>query len=471
MNYYDSYDSGSWWNDDWDGKSQSTSPARNYYGSRWSGYREKLSSWKSDKEGNVVFPEIGWGDNNIIRDKKRSYTEENRNIKASDILPGFIGGDLYRLLYHENPQLTKPSDNSKEVWFDSLSSLPIYGLAMQTNKSKFWSKIATEAIIDAILQEMADKNQLNQQKNTDGTVELERERTQRISQAIKDALNKSGVNKEIDKSLKDALEKGLNEAQDQVNKTKSFMSELGINPEQVEQNSAGDMEVLERLLAERNGLIDKFYFNADAAVEFLKSTSNFFNTALGKQKIFQTDFLHADNFSDIINPELFEFPFEIPNINVMSSKRSVQIDLYIDVSGSMSNMLSTKGDGTELRIIDAVSIFAYKLWRKGIVHSVNVFDGAVRSIEPKQILFISPNGGTSFQAVLTHYIKQKQMGSKRLAFILTDGCDDTSLYHKDAYWMFIEGGPYNQMATNFPDTQMRIWNDGQIKKISEWKCT
>ena len=476
MSYGYGYDEGSWWNDDWDDKSQSSSSesygTRSYYGKRWKGYKEKLLFWKKDKDGNVVFPEVDYWDNHIVKNKKSSRIEDCCGVQAEEVIPGFVGGDLYRLLYNENPQLTKPEDNSKECWFDELSSLPIYGLAMQTNNSKFWSKIATEAIIDAIMQELDETGQLGQKIKKGDDKESRKEMKKRISKSIKDALDGKGQsNSKSDQQqfTKNILERGIAGAQKKMSNTRSFLDELGINPEFLDQ-SCGEGEILDRLLSERGGLVDKFFFNAENAVEFLKSTSNFFNTALGKQKLYQDNFLHADNFSDIVNPELFEFPFEIPNINVMTSKKNVQIDIYIDVSGSMSSSLSAlnKRNQSGLSIIDVVSIFAYKLYRKGIVHSVYTFDYDVQSIDPSQILFISPGGGTSFTNVIKHYLKEKNKGSKRIAFILTDGCADTDLYHRDAYWMFIEGGPGDQMKKVFPDTQMRIWNNGTIKKISEW---
>lgn len=479
-----SFYQGGLWDDDGWGDTQSDSftesyGVQSYYKSRWKGYKEKLSSWKKEPDGNVVFPEVAYSDNRIIHNKKITKLEQNRNILAKDVIPGFVGGDLYRLLYHENPQLTKPDDNSKDVWFDALSSLPIYGLAMQTNKSKFWSKLATEAMINAMMQELEDKGELTGKDD-----ESPQQRMQRLSELMKNALNGKGEGSQSadvqSKMVQSMMDKGMKGAQDQMNKTKSFMDELGIDKSALDGqdgNMAGDGEIIHKLLDERNGLIDKFYVNPDAAVEFLRSTQNFFNTAIGKQRNFQDDFLHSDNFSEIINPELMQFPFELANINVMTSKRSTQIDLYLDISGSMNRTLSQKTEkygirnNSALRIIDAVAIFAYKLWRKGIVRNVYTFDYGVTELKPNQILFITPGGGTSFHNVVDHYIQERKQGSKTLAFILTDGDDDTSLYHKDAYWMFIEGGPYDDMKKNFPDTQMRIWSNGHIKKISEWRHT
>jgi hypothetical protein len=189
---------------------------------------------------------------------------------------------------------------------------------------------------------------------------------------------------------------------------------------------------------------------------------------VGKPKAVRTPFIDADSFHDIINPETFLFPFQILDTVVTSYQKSAKVDIYIDRSGSMGAKISSKTGGANIKVIDAATIFAYKLQRMGIVDKVYTFDDQVQEVPSNQTLFIGLGGGTCFTEVVRHFKEQKKLGSKKLGFVITDGCDDTELLDKDLSWMFVEGGPGSTMSKLYSQDQMRIWSRGEIMKISQW---
>jgi len=502
-------ETGEWDDSGYGGASSRSFGFRSYddYGSYWGRYSPYVDSWKKDSSGNIVHPSVSWRDNDITSDVSFQYNQRGNaylkreetwpayirarhgrnDMTADEFLPKFIGGDIFRLLYHETPQLTKPTEG-KVQWLDALSSLPIYGLTMQTNKSNFWSSVATKAMLKYIVNKLMademkkDKNYMSGVVNNETNIDSVKQASENVKRAVEDMMNMSDGDSPTEsqramiEAMKQVLEGATEEASKQMSATRSLLNELGIDPQDLDGGKdgggngmggkyAGDnvVQMYHELLEKRADMIQAFQANPQAIVEFLKVLNNFFQTAIGKQRNFQDAFLGADTINDIINPELFEFPFELHNINVMTNKRSVQVDIYIDISGSMGRRLTSKvGGRSDLTYLDAVSIFAYKLHRQGIVRNIYTFDGSVRSVKPDKLLFLQMGGGTSFDAVMEDYLRSRKEGSKTLGFVLTDGEDDTHLFHKDMYWMFIEGQPYDQMRKNFSTDNMRVWRNGEI---------
>lgn len=445
-------DSSSYWGDDY---------TDSFYTSRFSSYKDKLFSWK--KSENMVHPSVisDWSDNSIVTD----ITLQEVRMPIGDFIPDHIIGDVYRLMYHSEPQIVKLGEEDSEekaVWFDLLSSLPIYGLAMQTNNSRFWSKVATQAIVESLLRSMAEQQGMSLEQ----MMGVGSEAKQHIQKDFKEG--ESGKSNSGERALRNGMKQSVAKAQSEMNKIAAFISQLGVDPSDLAQ-SAGSQEELMRFLDTRKNLINAFNFNAKKTIEFLKDTSKFFKSTTGRPKVVRDTLLGASSFHDIITPESLLFDFELPNVDVLSYKTSTKVNLYIDRSGSMTSTLpGTSTRHGEVRIIDAVSIFAYKLVRQGIVNKVFTFDSRVKEIKPGQVLFIQSGGGTSFTEVVRHYERNRKTGDKSLGFVLTDGCDDTSELNKDVSWMFIEGGPGQGMRNLYSDDSMRIWSDGKIKRISEW---
>lgn len=424
-----------------------------YYSYRMSSYRDQITSWKKDSD-NMVHPAVisKWSDNSIADEVKVN------GYRLISVVPGNICGDLYRLMFHDDAQITKP-ENGKEFWFDLISSLPIFGLAMQTNGSHYWSKVAAIAFAKSILKELQNQNPPG--ANEDGNQWMKR-----LKEMIQKAMDGQDANAQ--KAIRDAMENGFEEANQDIQKQKNALRELGLDPEQIDTMAGkGSMEL--KFLEQRQDLIDALYFNTSKATEFIKSTSKFFRSTVGKPKAVRTPFIDADSFHDIINPETFLFPFQIVDTVVTSYEKSAKVDVYIDRSGSMGAQISSKTGGKTIKVIDAATIFAYKLQRMGIVDKVYTFDDEVREVPSNQTLFIGLGGGTCFTEVVRHFKEQKKLGSKKLGFVITDGCDDTELLDKDLSWMFVEGGPGSRMAKLYSQDSMRIWSRGEIMKISQWK--
>jgi hypothetical protein len=376
-----------------------------FYRKRYDSYRKELSSWKKDSN-NIVFPSVGYSDNSFA------------------VHPSFIGGDIYRLFYHQEPQITKP-EKGREAWFDIVSQIPTYGLGQLTHNSSFWSSLVTEAIIK-------EMNKNGEEVNAKGT-EKEGQQSRHLSKSI---------------------QKGLQEAMKEVSATSNFLSEMGIDPNELETDKkAGDSNEIAQFLKNRRELIRSLNFNQNKAIEFLRQANKYFNTSVGRPYQVQDDLLNNNSFHDILNPELLILPHEIFNLKTYAYNKSVKVDLYVDTSSSMSERISDN-----INRMDIVSIFSFKIIRTGIVDGFFGFNNTVYDLKKDKSLFINYGGGTSFDNLTRHFEKRKSTGSKNLAFVLTDGECSIHTPHKDIYWLFMGGSIDSTVKKAYPSSQMRHWS-------------
>lgn len=191
--------------------------------------------------------------------------------------------------------------------------------------------------------------------------------------------------------------------------------------------------------------------------KLLDKSVNYFSS----QKITQfEDLLNSDNIGgledyELLHPKLRKIFVE--DVMVKDTKAVGKIDIYIDISGSMSSSCGVKNsEGQHISKIDFCKSFAAKLEEMGMLNDIYLFDNRVRKYkkDPISIAMIDANGGTT----IDNAVRNIEMTGVN-ALVITDAEDRCSLYSDRAFFIGVEGARFYSFS---PDVLKEYVDKGQI---------
>jgi len=158
-----------------------------------------------------------------------------------------------------------------------------------------------------------------------------------------------------------------------------------------------------------------------------------------KQKTVYEDLFNSDNIAgledyELLHPKLRKIFAE--DIQVKDTKSIGKIDVYIDISGSMSSGCGIKS----ISRIDFCKSMVVKLSEMGMLNDVYVFNNKVKKYK-KDVVSISmldTSGGTTINAALKSVEKNGVN-----AIILTDAEDHCDTYCDKAFFIGLKGANFN----------------------------
>ena len=281
------------------------------------------------------------------------------------------------------------------------------------------------------------------------------------SQNMKNALNGDSSdfdNQDVDDKLnemfdskfgKDQLEKAMQEAQnlckdmdqnidgdiqermfDQANQGGSDGTAGKISPDYIRQVA----DKLQKINFSMGSLKEKIKKLLD------KSTSYFSSRQVVKyEDLFNTDSLAGLDEFIYLHPKLRKIMAE--DVHIKDVKTVGKIDIYIDVSGSMSSPCGIKDvNGQHINKIDFCKSFAAKLKEMDMLNDVYLFDTRVKKYRNDivSIAMIDCNGGTTIDSAV--YSIERNGNN---AIIITDAEDRCSHYSSKAFFIGVNGACFN----------------------------
>lgn len=195
--------------------------------------------------------------------------------------------------------------------------------------------------------------------------------------------------------------------------------------------------------------------------KIMDKSKNYFsaNKIVVSDDIFNTDNIAGiDDFVEL-HPKLRKIMAE--NIEVKDTKSVGKVNIYIDVSGSMSDRCAVTNNSEYISKLDFCKAFAVKLEDMNMLNKIYIFNTSVK--EHKKDLFslanLATSGGTSLNNVLDHIKKRDDN-----ALIITDAEDRCNSYSEKAYFVGIKGARFNCFDKNiikqYTDNQQMIVFDG-----------
>jgi hypothetical protein len=201
-----------------------------------------------------------------------------------------------------------------------------------------------------------------------------------------------------------------------------------------------DPEKLRRLISE----LEKVRMSMGRVKDFIKKIMDRSVSYFSAREEVEFDSLFENGAVDqiedmyMLHPKLRVVMAE--DIMVRDIKRMGKINLYIDISGSMSDSCGVKSsDGFRITKLDFAKSFAFKMKELNMVNEIYEFNTQVKKCGTKvaDILGMHCSGGTSINAVVEHI---KRIGENSL--IITDAEDYCNIYSEKAFFIGVEGADF-----------------------------
>ena len=211
-----------------------------------------------------------------------------------------------------------------------------------------------------------------------------------------------------------------------------FMRQIAARLESVNLSMGSLKEKIKKLLDKSVS-----YFSANETTEY--------------EDLFNSDNIAGLEDYELLHPKLRKIVAE--DLQVKTTKKVGKIDIYIDISGSMSSHCGVQNsEGHTISKIDFCKAFAAKLKAMDMLNDVYTFDNRVkkRKNDLISISMMDCGGGTTIDNAV---ISIEKNGVN--ALVITDAEDDCSIYSSKAFFIGVEGSRFN------------YFNDDIIKQYSD----
>lgn len=405
----------------------------------------------------------------IPDDKKPNYNKfAEKYLENFHKIPKHLKYDMFKMYYNKVDRLEfeeSTGENRGKYLFVEKGNSPI-GKIMSEN-SQLKSAIFTRHVFEFFISQMV-KIEFEDKKTSDS-----------IKEALDDASDDSDFDKlsqkmfssgqaqkRLDKAIQDASDlcKKIDEVIDSESQQDLFESALmrdestgssKISTEYI--NTAADN--LKEIKMSMSNLKDKLK-------KILDKSKSYFSS---KKQTIREDLFNSDNIAGLddyiaLHPKLRKILIE--DITVTETKNIGKINIYIDISGSMSSSCSVPGHSDISRINFAKS-FALKMKQLDLLNEVYVFDTRVRKYKKDDfsLAVLQPSGGTTIDNVVTHIRNENKN-----AIIITDADDYCKQYSDKAYFIGISGARFQHFNKEVlqeynENDQIIIFNGSSIKRV------
>lgn len=362
-----------------------------------------------------------------------------------DKFPAHIARDIHKMFYNKIDKLefTERTDkNQSKYRFLERANNPI-GKIMSEGSNLKSSIFARNIMFHYVMQMTAMEF-------------IDPEQHQKMSNALSgkgDEFNQDELNDILDKMLdskfaKDQMDKAMQDAQDLCKDMDNAVPD-DIQERMFEEsnknhgNDAGKLSPdYMRQIAQRLESISLSMGSLkDKIKKLLDKTTSYFSA---REVVIYEDLFNSDNLAGLdefvmLHPKLRKIMAE--DVQIKDVKRLGKIDVYIDVSGSMSSNCGVKNmQGQQISKIDFCKSFAAKLNELNMLNDVYLFDTRVKKYRNDlvSIAMIDCGGGTMIDAAV-HSIDK----TGNNAIIITDAEDRCYMYSDKAFFIGVNGARFN----------------------------
>jgi uncharacterized protein with von Willebrand factor type A (vWA) domain len=193
----------------------------------------------------------------------------------------------------------------------------------------------------------------------------------------------------------------------------------------------------------------------------------------GRKETIYEDLFNSNNSSgleeyDLLHPKIRKLFLE--DIHVKDIKYVGKIDVYIDISGSMSGNCGIKNTkGYDITRLDFCKSFVAKLKSLGILNQLYVFNDGVKPYKNDliSIAMLTDSGGTNINRVV-----KTVRNNKGNAIIITDAEDQCGEYTENAFFIGVQGANFRNFSSSTisqysKNGQVIIFNGSTIRKVNE----
>ena len=278
------------------------------------------------------------------------------------------------------------------------------------------------------------------------------------------------------KSSKEMLDDAINDAQQTCKTLDDAMSE-----EQQDQM----FEACDEGSSEASKLDGQFIQNISNKIQSIKLSLGSLKDKIKKlmdksasyfsarEETVYEDLFNSDNLGGLddfvlLHPKLRKLMAE--DIMIKETKKVGKIDVYIDVSGSMSSSCGiANSDGYMVSKLDFCKSFVFKLKEMDMLNDLYVFQNTVSKVKNDlvTIAMIQESGGTDIDKAV------KKIANNGInAIVITDAEDRCTVYSEKAFFIGVKGANFNyfneEVIEKYSDMDQVIVFDGAtIQKVNK----
>jgi len=370
-------------------------------------------------------------------DSSKFFEKFKENYKK---FPKHIGKDIFKMYYNNIGELDfeeRTDKNAIKYKILETSNNPV-GKVM-SNTSNLKSAVFARNVLGYFITRMTMMDYIDPDTSNDMQSGMNGEQG---GNDPSDAFDKMFSNKIGKQMLEDAIQ----QAQETCQKLDETMSdemqeEMFVNAE----NSGEASKLNPNFLRDTVAKLEKINLSMgplkDKIKKLLDNSVSYFSA---KKETIYEDLFNSDNVAgleeyELLHPRIRKAFME--DIVVKNTKAIGKIDLYIDISGSMSSGCGTRNlNGDHISKLDFCKAFAAKLKQYDMLNNVFVFNAKVKKIKNDifSISMLRPDGGTSINAAI--YNVQKEDVN---AILITDAEDGCHTYCDKAYFIGVEGASFH----------------------------
>lgn len=399
---------------------------------------------------------------------KPNYEQYAKTVKeVYSKFPKHIKNDIFKMFYNKMEKLKfedRTDKNNTKFKFLEKANNPVGKIMTETSNLK--SSIFTRNVVQYFVNQLAMLQYTDVQDAQDLKDALNGNNDGDMSDQMKKMMGNAASQKALEKAMNDAMDacKSLDDSVPQdiqeemfENASKDINAGKNFTPDYLNEmaNELRKMNMSMKSLKEK-------------IKHLMNKSKNYFSS---KKETIQEDLFNSDNLAGLdeylfLHPKLRKVMVE--DIVVKDTKSIGKVNLYIDVSGSMSDGCGINTEeGGRITKLDFSKSFAFKMEEMGMLEKVYTFNNGVKETKKDvfSMLRLSPNGGTDIDAVVRHIQKNDAN-----AIIITDA-EDTCREHTDkAYFIGVNGARFDSFDSStlkeyLQRDQIIIFDGNRIKKV------
>lgn len=391
----------------------------------------------------------------IPTDQKPDFEAFSKKVKENyRKIPKHMSKDIHKLFYHTMEKLDfedRTDANYTKFKLLERANNPVAKIMTQGSNLKstiFARNIMAYFAIRSTMMEYIDpdtneqfQNGMNGEGNPDD-----------LDQAMDKMFNDRTGKSMLDQAVKDATDtcKGLDESVDKDTQEKMFDN---VNKDGGKQAGNLSPDYIRKVVQELSKLKMSLGTLKDKIKKLMDKSASYFSSK--KESIYE-DLFNSDNLGGLddyieLHPKLRKIFVE--DILVKDEKPIGKIDIYIDISGSMSDYCGVEDTaGHSISKLDFCKAFTVKLSEMGMLNEVYLFNNSVTKFknDPISLAMLDTSGGTT----TNNAIKSIEKNGVN-AIVITDAEDHCSEYSDKAFFIGVKGSRF----THFNQHTIKQYSD------------
>jgi hypothetical protein len=273
----------------------------------------------------------------------------------------------------------------------------------------------------------------------------------------------------LDDAVKDATDtcKGMDESIDKETQEKMFDD---ITKDGGRQAGNLSPDYIKKVVQELSKLKMSMGSLKEKIKKLMDKSASYFSS---KKQVTYEDLFNSDNLGGLddyieLHPKLRKIFAE--DILVKEEKPIGKIDIYIDISGSMSDSCGVKDErGNRISKLDFCKAFTVKLSEMGMLNDVYLFNTTVKKFknDPISLAMLDTCGGTTINQALASIEK---IGIN--ALVITDAEDHCSLYSDKAFFIGVNGARFRHFRGEViekysENNQVVVFDGNKIQHVNK----